>query len=56
MTGQEMVDAILEWASDDENDFFDTSFVESLQEQLVYRELTSAQMEALQRIIERFGI
>jgi hypothetical protein len=54
VTPEYMIEQILEWAQD--NPHFDTSFVESLQEQLTYKELSDAQIAALENIMERWGI
>lgn len=52
---EEKIEAILEWA--DKHPSFDTSFVESLQEQYEETEsLSYKQIESLNNIIERFGI
>lgn len=51
----EKIDAILNWARSKPN--FDTEFVESVENQLNERgDLTSAQEEALDNIIEKFRI
>lgn len=54
----EKIDMVLEWAdSEDAPRDFDTSFVESLQEQFEDRGwLSDRQEEALDNIINKFGI
>ena len=56
MTAEEKIKMILEWA-DEEKPEFDTGFVESLQDQLEKKDfLTDAQEEALDNIIDKWGI
>lgn len=55
MDDQDKIDAILTWA--EENDHFDTEFVSRLQSRLdSHGLLTDKQSEALDNIIEKFGI
>jgi len=55
MDSEEMCEAILEWAED--NDWFDTSFVDAMQNELDSGyDLTDAQIESLQNIIDKFEI
>ncbi len=52
---EEKIQAVLEWA--DENGWFDAEFIESLQDYFnATGILTTAQENALDRIIERFRI
>lgn len=51
----EKIEMVLEWAED--HDSFNTDFIISLQDALgQYSELTSAQQQALDNIIDRFRI
>lgn len=54
MDNEEKCNMVLEWAENMPD--FDTEFVESLLEQLGERELTEAQEDGLNNIIERFRI
>ncbi len=49
--------AIMSWADERGDDDFDTTFVESIQEQIEKgRDLTQKQMDAIDNIIDQFRI
>ena len=48
------IDSILKWA--EKNDFFDTEFIESLFEQVRYKDLSFSQEQAIDNIIKKFKI
>lgn len=51
---EDKIDAIKNWADDDNNHWFDTSFVDSLADYLEeHGELTERQEDALDSIIEK---
>jgi len=54
---QEMIDAVYDWKTSTNNDGFDTSFLDSIQEALIkYGQLTSGQHKALVNICIKFKI
>ncbi len=56
MDAEEKIEMVLEWADEKDRDF-DTEFVESLQEFFDDNgHLTTAQMKALDNIIDRWGV